>query len=459
MRIAQVLILLIVVFLSAGCATSSMFVPYPVQMESTKLNIATSQFQVAQDELGKKRRSTDAMLYLMERGRVSFLAKDYASSIKDFAQVIQALERHEEKAKITLTGTMGQGASLLTNDNAIPYVGAGYERVFVHHYQALNYLFTGDLEAAGVEVRRANLEQQLALKRHEEELDKAMEGRQAKRIQAGDVSASDKLASLSALAGSVKNSFQNAYTFYVSGLIYEAMGEYNNALIDYKKALEIFPDNEFVIADVVRLANKLGFDEDSERLGGKVRKHLQRTPNTDEGKVVIIYEYGYVPKKHEIGIPFGTHQQMQLITLPTYIDLPISSPPLKLDVPNAKTQPIINVSALAAKALQEKMPMAVVRQVSRIFLRETHARSNDNLLSAVASLGHLVLNTADRRSWLTLPATVQIAHAFVEQGERTFNLNIGSKQLVLPVSVKAGKTTLIYVNYADGQIHSNTVRI
>jgi len=49
----------------------------------------------------------------------------------------------------------------MPNENAIPYRGDTYERIFVHSFQALNFLGERNPEAAGVEVRRANLAQRL----------------------------------------------------------------------------------------------------------------------------------------------------------------------------------------------------------------------------------------------------------------------------------------------------------
>ena len=168
MRFVCSLFVLSLILQLTGCATSSVLAPYPGQTDEIKKKIAAGQLKDAQQTLEEKKGSADKILYMMEKGRVSFLAKDYETSVKDFGFVLDEMEKNEEKAKITATGAVSQGSALLTNDNAIPYQGEGYERVFVHHYQALNYLFTGNLEGAGVEVRRANLEQELALKEHEE---------------------------------------------------------------------------------------------------------------------------------------------------------------------------------------------------------------------------------------------------------------------------------------------------
>ena len=458
------LVWLVFIFIGlSGCASTSVFMSYPAQMSLTKQDINTSQYANAQQTLAKHRDSADKILYMMERGRVSFLAQDFGSSVKDFDIVIEAMEANEEKAKITARGVLGQSASLLSNENAIPYAGEGYERVFVHHYQALNYLFKNNLEAAGVEVRRANIEQQLALRKYEEEVDQALEGQREKSILESNKSYIEKYEAMSKVAASVKNSFQNAYTFYVSGLIYEARGEFNNALIDYKKALEIYPDNKYLIAEVARLAKRLNFVDDYNKVKTKAIPNLANELNENEGKVVILYEYGYVPQKQEVQIPFSFDFQLQNLTLPTYMGGQGASP--KLSVSNngrnmAKTEPIVNVAALAAKALHEKIPTNVVRQLSRMVLRQKAKTSmDDSLLGAVVNIGHFLLNRADLRSWLTLPSVAQIAHLPVKAGKQELVLSVAGKQETVPVSIRSGRTSIIYVHYVDNRFTTTVVNI
>ena len=129
----------------------------------------------------------------------------------------------------------------MTNDNAIGYQLAPYEQSMLHTYQALNYLYTDGLESALVEVRRANLVQEKALETYENELLEAKDKDPGINWQQVDAA----LSPLDSRIGDIKNGFQSAYTFYLSGLLYEAAGELNDAYIDYKKALEIYPDNTF----------------------------------------------------------------------------------------------------------------------------------------------------------------------------------------------------------------------
>ncbi|TPW18456.1 MAG: hypothetical protein FD130_234, partial [Halothiobacillaceae bacterium] len=238
-----------------GCATSSVFTPYPDQMKITKQQLANGQYQEAQKALAEYRDSADKILYLMERGRVNQIANNPAESITDFTAVIDGFKANEERAQITASGTSSKIGAVALNDNVIPYEGEPYERVFVYQFQALNFLFQNKIDSAIVEVRRANLEQVAALKAYEDEVDEALqndEERQAQSALESNSAYNNTLAGLSQLAGKVKYSFQNAYTFYVSGLIYEAQGEANDAYIDYKKALEIYPDNPYLLAAVTR---------------------------------------------------------------------------------------------------------------------------------------------------------------------------------------------------------------
>ena len=133
----------------------------------------------------------------------------------------------------------------------------------LHHYQALNFLTKKDLEGAAVEVRRANNEQEEALRRFESEVEAAQKAAEKKHISSKSQSAvSSSYAQMDEVAGKVKNSFQNAYTFYVSGFIYELLDQANDAYIDYKKALEIYPENRYLQQDVIRLARALNMGED-----------------------------------------------------------------------------------------------------------------------------------------------------------------------------------------------------
>ena len=77
------------------------------------------------------------------------------------------------KAKIQISKGIEKLGAVVSNDNAISYQVPYYEQGMLHSYQALNYLFQHDLEGALVEIRRANLVQENALKAYQGEIYKA----------------------------------------------------------------------------------------------------------------------------------------------------------------------------------------------------------------------------------------------------------------------------------------------
>ena len=451
-----------VVLVLGGCAASSIFVSYPAQIQPIKQQIQAKQYTAAQTALEAHRDDADKILYMMERGRTSQLANDKKSSIEDFKQVIEAMEANDEKAKISLTDAAAQSSALLTNDNAIPYAGEGYERVFVHQYQAMNYLFSNDLDAARVEVKRANIEQRLALNEHEDELAAAEEkGREYAEKNKSFMAA---FAAMEAVAGKVKNSFQNAYTFYVSGVIYEILGKPNDAYIDYKKALEIFPDNIYVQKDVLRLAKQLDMRNDFE-LYKKRYSFEPSKPGQGEGELVVFFEHGYAPAKTEVSVPIFTGQQVQKVAFPIYAMQWQNPSSLRVSIEGGasigETSPIVYVQSMAVKALQEKLPGMLTRQILRVVAKKEMAEQAGKAGGVWVKLGadifNIVSENADRRSWLTLPNDAQILRGSLPQGEYRLNLNNGKAKGSMTVKVEPGKRTVVRVVSTGQALHTDAI--
>ncbi len=453
--------------LLSGCATNSLFSPYPLQAEVIKQKVMAGEFSAAQMLLEKQSQGADKILYLMERGRISQIAGNIDASVQDFEQVLDLFEANEAAAKITASGAISKAGAVILNENAMPYRGETYERVFVHSFQALNFLNQRNLEAAAVEVRRANLEQQQALLEYEDDLNKA-EQQDTKAINKAMILANNrnykqKFSSLTSLSSKVKNSFQNAYTFYISGLIYEINGEYNDAYIDYKKALEIYPDNSYLRGDVVRLARHLGMEEDLERIKRRVSEEKMVSLAKGEGRVIVLYEQGYAPEKQEINLFLDLYGVPNNMVFPTYVNHKKNYRPLVVGLSGdrlGETETIVEISAMAAKALEERLPGIIVRQGLRAIAREQWSdRHQDNLFGVLAGLGQLLLNRADLRSWLTLPAEVQILHAVVNGGQQTLMLSNGLYNDEMSIQVSPGQTTVVHVIAAGGRLHTRAITL
>ncbi|MGB9082429.1 MAG: hypothetical protein WCD00_14110, partial [Desulfuromonadaceae bacterium] len=197
---------LALLLLAAGCASTSTFTAYPRRIQPLLTSMTTrTPIDVSQCLLSECK-SNDLILYNMERGRFAQVVGNSDVSMSDFRTSIEKIRENDEKALISASAIGANVASTLVNDNAIPYEGEGYERVLLHHYQALNYLKKRDLDGAGVEVRRANAEQNESLKRFEKELEKSQDAAAEKKVGANGVSRIDtQYAQMDEVAGRVKN--------------------------------------------------------------------------------------------------------------------------------------------------------------------------------------------------------------------------------------------------------------
>jgi hypothetical protein len=402
----------------------------------------------------------------MERGRYAQVIGNIEASMADFSASMEKIRENDEKALISVSGVGSNVAATLVNDNALPYEGEGYERVLLHHYQALNFLKKKDLEGAGVEVRRANAEQNDSLKRFEKELEKSEEEAAKKDVNPNNVTRVDsQYAQMDEVAGKVKNSFQNAYTFYLSGFIYELLQQPNDAYIDYKKALEIYPDNSYLQKDVLRMAAKLEMREELDEL--KRRFPEESTQITaGSGELLVLFEDGLVPQKHEIKIPLPAGRGGIIsIAFPIYQEKWSDQIPLRIlngSSSIGSTEPICDVRALAMKALKEKVPVIVTRQIIRAVAKAVtaaEARKRGGELGQLAAvLWNIVSESADLRSWLTLPSNAQILRRSLPAGNYKLALQhpMASDTTYVDVEITANGKAVLQVVRVGRQMY-NTV--
>ncbi len=465
---------------AAGCGT---FSHYPEGMEQTTLApLRSGQNPDYRKTFGKRTDGNSGVLFAMEMGRVAQLEGDVASSREAYDKAIARIRAQDEKAKISASGAAAQGGAVLVNDKVIAYRAPSYERTLVHHYQALNYLATNDVIGAGVEVRRANREQEGALQAHEREIEKAKsqdqnaaseETNSTSAGEARDPSLLPVYAGLDQMAGAVKVSFQNAATFYVSAVIWEMLGEPNDAYIDYKKALEIYPENPYLQRDVVRLAKRLGMREDLEDFARRFPAAAD-TPVAGgkdfagKARLVVVYEEGLAPKKTEMSVayPLPSADSIGVIALPAYAEIPLPPVPVAVAAGGkslGSTAPICNVAALAARALDEQMPGILTRQVARAVTKAVAAKAAKDQGGGGAELAVLLYNViseqADLRSWLSLPAHIQILSAWPDPGNPQVAISApgGGTLWSGAVTLKAGKTTFLCVTRMDLAVFSRVM--
>lgn len=433
-------LLIVVAVLLHGCASTSVFQPYPQQAETWKAAVHDGRIEAALKKLERRSDSADRLLYLQEEARLQQLSERYDASLDTFKRVFELYEQGDAEARFRLTEAGTGTASLLTNDNAIPYAGFAYERIFAHGLQALNYLARGDYQGAAVEWRRAAMEQRVAEQQREAVIARAEE--RARKEGVDPRRYENHFTGLKTAASEVKSAINNAWVFYLSGAFREGRGEYNDARVDYKKALEMNPDSTMLRGDVERVTAKME---------GRVQDN--------RGLVVVSFEQGFVAPRREISIPIPTIHGYFAVAFPTYAPrdfTPARRLRVQAEDKSRTTQALAPVGPMAARALKERMPALIVRQALRASAKYKAQKRTHEAFGPFAAfttqIYNLVSERADLRSWLTLPAHAQATRLRLPAGEHKLELSGpgGSASVSVPVTV--GGTTFVRALQPGGEL-------
>jgi hypothetical protein len=434
--------------------------------------IDQGQFQPSLSMLSLAVKSNDYELYAAELGRVQQLSLNYNASTNTFMPLMTKVERDELQAKIRGSYLLVNTASLLTNDNVIPYQLASYEVVFLYQYQALNFIATGDISNALVAARKANELQIYLAQDYQKQLYAAQQAAQKNQLNLNFINNQNaQLQNTLQAAASVKDSFANAMSYYLSALLFLATHDLNNASVALRQAVSIMPNNTY-------LQNLLLITLQNQGAPASVIHNYQqafgikRLPQVPQNKawVAIMYEQNFVNARIPISIPVSVpgFNQAQLFSFPAYAQTPTNFTPLVVSA-NANNQArslgatelMVNTNALAAKDLLQQYPIIFVREalrfltkMSMVYAAQNKDKNNnsDNFAAALMQIYTIVSDRPDLRSWLTLPQNIQIAQYALTPGTYTFHLNNGSLDADVTQTLQAGRYYLIWVTQYGAQI-------
>lgn len=237
----------------------------------------------AESEYGARNR----LLYSMDRGMTLHLAGDYVQSNIFLEQASLEVERLYTRTIRTET------AAFLTNDNLLPYEGDPYEHVMINVIKALNYAAMGQLMEAVVEARQID----------------------------------HRLNVLSDRVREQDGYREDAFARYLTGVLYEARGDLNNAFIAYRKAYDIYertrgwartPMPPMLRGDLLRTTEALHMTTEFEEYRRQFPDQRWRSPQeqADLAQVVVIGYNGRAPRKEEVHLDIPVSlSALQLVLL------------------------------------------------------------------------------------------------------------------------------------------------
>ncbi len=406
---------LLIISLMIGCAG------YKFQEVITPLEAGTP--EDAYTYLQKKAPKKPDIPYQFELGLVAHYANHFAESS---AALDIAGDIAEDRYTKSVSKELG---SLVTSDKLRPYAGTQYERLLSHYYRALNYIYLNQLDGALIECRRVTA------------LINYFKGEDEKY-----------------------DFFGAAFLAHFSGTLFEAAGEWNDALISYKQAAEYYknaaektgvntPDD--IGHALLRLTRRLGFTDEFERYRAQYGEPSEHPENY--GELILFYESGYVPPKREENLIFpilktdkvddakdfvptlitregAVYEEVKLeyllrVAMPTIGSIRPHFSGIRVTVDgNQETGGVLveDVENIAIETFNKERPIILFRTLLRgvgKYLLFRQANKKNEALGLLTNLAGVVSEQADTRSWQTLPNQIFMVRMPLPAGTHTLNLS------------------------------------
>lgn len=410
---------LLFVMTLSGCATYSDWVGH---MEA---DISKGKPDKALEVLDKhaSRNNKDSVLFLLNKAMLQRMARDYEASNASF-EAAKALI-----SQLSAISVSEQGEALTVNDMMRSYTGDYYEQVLIHVFEALNYLALHQPDQARVEA----LQLDVKLKQH------------------GD-----------------NSNYEDGFARYLTGIIYEDLGEWDDAMISYRQAYDAYrrypreldmPVPQQLKSDLIRLADKVGLTDEASRYRKEFNiESVKQIPGAD-GELIFILNSGLAPLKRSIETRAITDSgQLVTVSMPVYEDRrpTVTSARISIDNETTSTDLVENVDTLAIDALQKQKPVILARAIARAVVKtkaSKEAERRDNALGLVLNITNAITDRADTRSWSTLPNRIYLARRPLPAGHHRIEVNLMDR-LGNPVAKKsydlditAGKKDFIDLNW------------
>jgi hypothetical protein len=380
---------------------------------------------LTQHEANNKGNDPD-LLYYLEKGELLRLKNQYKDSASAWLLADQKVNEWENEAKVRAGAVLENIGAVTLNDKTRRYDGHDYEKVMLSTQLALDHLLAGDWNAARTEIKKThereaviaevNAKDTEALEQESKEKGitttfKDLNGYPVETLNSPEVTA-------------LKNGYQSAFSHYLAGFVYEALNEQGLAAPGYRQAIELQPDIKIL--------------EDG-LAGLEIRASARKPSETD---VLFVIESGSAPALSSITIPVPVIVS-NLGVIPISFPVLHSDPshtlqPSTLSIDGKDTLPLAAVTSLdtmSKRALRDDMPGIIVRGIIRATAKALSQKAlmdqgGGAAIAGIAlNIANVVTESADERTWRTLPSTISIARATLPSGQHQISIG-NSKQTI-----------------------------
>lgn len=368
-------------------------------------------------------KSNVQLLYYLNMGVLQSMKGEYAKSNKAFEKAF--LFGEDYKVNYGL-----EAASFLVNPGITVYRGEDHENILLLYYKALNFLKLNQYEDALVECRRLNI----------------------------------RLQQLSDKYNNSEKYQRDAFIHNLMGIIYQADGDWNNAFIAYRNALEIYTDDyakmfnvqapDQLKKDLLISAWRTGFIEEYTVFRDQFGWNDFDPQQQADADLVFFWHNGLGPVKSEWSInfaitggpdnivvlendgktmsfPFPVYDQNDRTSLsdlkmfraafPKYVERPLyfSNASITTDGQAYPLEMAEDINKIAFKSLADRMTLEFSKTLIRVALKkaaEHSLRKEHEGWGAVLGAVNAMSEKADTRNWQTLPHSILYSRVPLHEG-------------------------------------------
>lgn len=417
-------------------------------MDTPLQQLKSGNISQAESSVGK----SNQMLYYLEQATLLRMSDKYSQSNQAFTSGQATIDAWISSYH---NGTMGQVSDTLTaslvNDKAVDYIPKDYEKVMIPTYKALNDVSLGNMDNARIEITRMyNIEDIIQNFRDMqyaklEAASKANEDTTKNYANLAQVESSggsnyDFLAVNSPQVLALRNSYQNAFSHYLAGFIFEALGEQSLARPGYLKALELSPQNNLIKQSIKNIDNNV-------------------KPDSSSTDLLLVEEVGYAPqlKSVSIPVPFSTTNGQNnscihavTIAFPELVPDKTYYGNVNVTIDGSVQQPLLftDFNLMAARHLHDDLPNIFLRNLLRaskdLALQQSACNNGGSIVGLLATVSGVVLGSADERTWVTLPSKVYVSRVKLKRGSHTIQVATAGGMQNLTINLSKAYQVLSY---------------
>lgn len=442
-KIVSSLLIVLFLFIIAGCnAPKNNLAKFNQYFRGCNLD-ESLEFAKSKISDNKTPKGED-LLWSLQVGAVDRLKKNYQESNKYFDSSEEMLNYFDYQ-----NAALDSAASVVVNENIIPYIGQKYDGIMVNTYKALNFMALGDNDLARVEFNRALDRQRRAKETYtkeiaklKEEIDREDAKKDSRAKQSVENPEIEKILTENypgLYEFKAYPDFVNPFTNYMAGIFFNLIGDSTKAFTFIKEAYGMVSDNKYV-ADDLALTEKV--------LDGQ---------GQIKDTVWVIFENGMGPVKEEfrVDLPlFVATEKVKYVgfALPKLTFREQAYPYLIVRAADEtyNTQTVANMDRVIQtefskdfKAILTRAIISTTAKAVAQYALDKQGDSKAKLMSFVVAAYSFATTAADVRIWTSLPKNFQVARLPIP-ADRSITIEppgAGSFQVEIP----ACNNALVYV--------------